>query len=202
MRKVKVGILGVGAIGSVMASQLFANQNIDLHYFNRSPKKEIRLQSPIRFFDFKINTQTELSEKIEMDWLIICLKEYHFKEAGNWFEKLIFPKTKIAVVRNGINLKEPLLPYAHESQILEGMIDCPTQLDSDGNFHQLKNGIITLPAGHLADQFQVLFQNQNISIRQVDNFKSENWKKLIESAALGAITCLAGETCWIFEDKF
>ena len=34
-----------------------------------------------------------------------------------------------------------------------------------------------------------------------DDFKTESWKKLCESAALGAILCLSGETCWIFEDE-
>ena len=201
MEKTKIGILGVGAIGSVIACHLFDNQKIELLYFNRSAKTEIRLQTSDHFFDLKIKTQQTISQKIDLDWLIICLKEYHFQKARIWFKNLISTNTKIAVIRNGIELKKPLLPYSLESQILECMIDCPTQLDSDGNIIQLRNPIITSISGGLTMKFQVLFSNKNIKFRTVIDFKTENWKKLIESASLGAITCLTGETCWIFKDK-
>lgn len=201
MKKTKIGILGVGAIGSVMASQLFDHPNVNLFYFNRSPKTKIRLQAPQRFFDFKIKVETNFFEKMELDWLIICLKEYHFQSAQNWFEKLISPKTKIAIIRNGIELKEPLLVFAKENQILECMINCPTQPSKNNDYQQLSIPIITIPQGDLATNFQHLFKSREIQFRQVKDFNTENWKKLLESASLGAITCLTGETCWIFEDE-
>ena len=37
-------------------------------------------------------------------------------------------------------------------------------------------------------------------IHQVKDFKTESWKKLCESATLGAILCLHNDTCHIFKD--
>ena len=59
--------------------------------------------------------------------------------------------------------------------------------------------MITTSKVDLAIDFQHPFKNKDFQFRQVEDFKPENWKKLLESACLGAITCLTGETCWIFE---
>ena len=136
-----------------------------------------------------------------LDWLIICLKEYHYSAAEKWFSDLISPVTKVAVVRNGIHLKEPLLPYCPADQILETMIDCPTQKIANGRFKQYKTPVITAPQIRLAQEFAQLFRSKDINFNLIEDFKTANWKKLCESTALGAITCLSGETCWIFQDE-
>ena len=39
-----------------------------------------------------------------------------------------------------------------------------------------------------------------IEIYQVKDYLTVNWKKIIESSALGGILALSGETAWIFRD--
>ena len=46
-----------------------------------------------------------------------------------------------------------------------------------------------------------LFSTDKFEINCVEDYHTENWKKLIESATLGALLCLTGETCWIFKDE-
>ena len=196
-----VGILGVGAIGSVIAKELSINQNLELFFFNRSEKKEIQVQFKNKIYQLNTTNSYEFSPKNQLDWLVICLKEYHFTDAKDWFQKLIFPKTKIVVIRNGMELKTPLLPYASEDRILECMIDCPVQLDKNGIYQQMKNVQLSSLSGELSLEFKNLFFNKKFSLQQFRDFKTAAWKKLIESASLGAITCLTGETCWIFEKK-
>jgi len=196
-----IGILGVGAIGSVISKELSFNKNIELFFFHRSEKKEIHIQSEDEFYHLNTTNSFENLGQDQLDWLIICLKEYHFEGAKDWFEKLIFPKTKIVVIRNGIELKKPILPYAKEDHILECMIDCPVQKKQNGIYLQMKNIQLASASGDLANDFKSLFCNKKISLQQFEDFKTTTWKKLIESASLGAITCLTGETCWIFEKK-
>jgi 2-dehydropantoate 2-reductase len=153
------------------------------------------------FYSIPLSIQQDIFIPIKLDWLIICLKEHQFEEAKNLLQKLISRKTKIAIIRNGMELKEPLLPFATEDQILECMINCPTQPDKNQVYQQLGNAMITTAKVDLAIDFQHLFKNKDFQFRQVEDFKPENWKKLLESACLGAITCLTGETCWIFEEE-
>jgi 2-dehydropantoate 2-reductase len=201
MKKTKVGILGIGAIGSVIITGLFKNENLELHHFNRSKKEMAMIQFHDTFYSIPLNIQQDIFIPIKLDWLIICLKEHQFADAKNLFQKLISRKTKIAIIRNGMELKEPLLPFATEDQILECMINCPTQPNETQVYQQLGNPMITSAKVDLAIDFQHLFKNKDFQFLQVEDFKTENWKKLLESACLGAITCLTGETCWVFEDE-
>ena len=201
MKKTKIGILGIGAIGSVILTGLFPNENLELHHFNRSKKKMAKIQFFDTFYSIPLNIQQDIFIPIKLDWLIICLKEHQFEDAKNLLQKLISRKTKIAIIRNGIELKDPLLLFAKEDHILECMINCPTQPDENQVYQQMGYPIITSSVGDLANEFQSLFKNKDFKFQQVEDFKTENWKKLLESASLGAITCLTGETCWIFEDK-
>lgn len=201
MKKTKVGILGIGAIGSIIITGLFKNENLELHHFNRSIKEMTMVQFYDTFYSFPLDIKQDIYVPLKLDWLIICLKEHQFEDAKNLFQKLISRKTKIAIIRNGIELKEPLLPFATENHILECMINCPTQPDENQVYQQMGNPIITLAQKDLASEFQTLFKNNDFQFRQVEDLKTKSWEKLLESASLGAITCLAGETCWIFEDE-
>jgi len=201
MKKSSVGILGIGAIGSVISSLLFEKEELELFHFNRSKKEEIKIKTPTKELAYPIDCQTDTIKKQKLKWLIICLKEHHYQDAKNWFEKLIDSKTKVAVIRNGLNLKTPILPFSDESQILECMIDCPTQLDSKGIYQQFSKAKITTPNSDLAIKFSNLFNKKKIDFYQVDDFKTASWEKLIESASLGAITCLNLKTCEIFNDS-
>ena len=89
MEKISVGILGIGAIGSVISSILFENKELDLHFFNRSPRQNLKIKKGDNFRELAIKCETELTDSIPLDWLIICLKEHQFISADGWFEQLI-----------------------------------------------------------------------------------------------------------------
>ncbi len=201
MRKTYIGILGIGAIGSVIASLLHKTASNKFFYYNRSSKNSIKIKSENNTFTIPIHVETSIVGSPDLDWLIICLKEHQYIDATIWFQKLINSKTKVVVIRNGVKLKEPLLKFTSEQNILECIIDCPVQPIENGFYQQLKKPIITLPNNILATSFQKLLNTNQCEIKITSDFKTENWRKLCESAALGAILCLSGETCWIFKDE-
>lgn len=193
-----IGVLGIGAIGTVVSLSLKDNNTI--YYFNRSQKASLKLQ----FLNENIQKPISLSipdNTIILDWLIICLKEYHYKDASNVFKKLINKNTKVAVIRNGINLKEYILPFSRLDNIIECIIDCPTQELKKNHFTQLKKGIITLNRNCNLFNFDSLFNTYNLEFNFSNDFKTYSWIKLIESSALGSILCLSGKTSEIFLDK-
>jgi 2-dehydropantoate 2-reductase len=198
MEKLRIGILGVGAIGSVLSFKI--NDQHETYYYNRSNKSKIVVQDEKRVKKKEI-TLSNSKESTKLDWLLICLKEYHFIGAEKDLKCLIDTNTKIAVIRNGIDLKKPILKYTSEEKIIECMIDCPTQITKEGYYHQLRKPVITTGKNELSSEFPTIFTTDGIEIRQVEDYLTENWKKLIESSALGGILALSGEPCWIFEDQ-
>lgn len=194
----RIGILGIGAIGSVLSLKL--TDNDDYFYFNRSVKKNIEVRFEERILQ-KIIELSKVNSSYNLDWLILCLKEYQFEEAQYDIEKLIGVQTKVIVIRNGIDLKAPILKYTKDENILECMIDCPVQKTNQGHFIQIHKPIITIKKGNLATEFKGIFREHQIEIKQVDDYKTQNWMKIIESSALGGLLALSGETTWIFQDQ-
>lgn len=197
--KNKIGILGVGAIGSVLSYELLKKDKNELFYFSRTKKNYLKISSNDFQFEIKINVETTITNSPNLDWLIICLKEHQYSGARNWFWQLIHPKMDIAIVRNGLGLKESISHFTSQNNILECIIDCPTQLNENQYYEPLYLPIITTTEGPLAAKFESLFNK--IEIRRTDDFKTASWKKLCESSSLGAILCLSGETCWIFKNE-
>ena len=196
----KFGIFGMGAIGHVLAQSLWHHRD-DLVFFNRSQKDEFRFKYEKIIIEKPIDVIATSQPMNSLDWLVICLKEYHYKRAIPWLQKLISANTKVVIVRNGLDLKDPLLPYFNPSQILETIIDAPTQMNSDGFYEMLRSPKLLLPDISLAAEFQKLINQDFLSVQLVADFKTKQWEKLIESASLGALLALSGETCWIFEDE-
>lgn len=196
-----IGILGIGAIGTVIAYNLVRYSCHRLLFFNRTPKNGLKLVYKEETHSSYIKTIIHPVENIELDWLIICLKEHQFETAQNWWPFLIQKKTKVVVIRNGLRHIEPLLSFVRSKNILPAIIDCPTQPLQLGFYEQIRKAQITLPDSNLAKDFASLFQPKEITFILEADFKTSSWKKLCESAALGAILCLSGETCWIFQDE-
>ena len=193
----KVGLLGIGAIGSVIAHCI--DPVHDIYYYNRSDKTKIEIIKGGTLYSKDI-VLSDAAENVPLDWLLICLKEYHYKEAHGILQSLITQQTKVAVIRNGINIKESILKYTSADNIIECIIDCPTQLQSDGVYHNLYDPIIKLESGIITPSFRRLFIPRLLKIIEVEDYHTESWKKLIESSALGSILCLTGQTCCIFRD--
>lgn len=193
-----IGIFGIGCIGSILTKYLVLNNSNNYFFFNRSQKTEIYIVYENR--ETKIPIQ--LSNRIDynLDWLIICLKEYQIQDALPRIKQLIHPNTKIAIFRNGIHLTEDFINVTSPENILETNIDCPTQKVKKGKYIQFKTPKITLPKTILAKEFSLLFTHTRIDLIQTRNFKTEQWKKLIESSSLGSIQALALKPCIVFKD--
>lgn len=197
----QVGILGLGAIGHVIGAQLFQKSGIRLYFFNRSPRKKLQIQLPHgQELDHEISCMY-YPQPVQLDWLVICLKAYHYSGASAWFKHLIGPETKVVVIRNGLQLTAPLSAYTSLSKLMPCLIDCPTQLADDGGYQQFQVARLMIPPHALAAEFEALFSPTAMTIEVVSDFKTTSWKKLCASAALGAITCLSGQPCRVFREE-
>ena len=199
--KNKIAIIGLGSIGSVLAKTLIPNQDHSLFFYTRTIKTEIKIEynSQLKILPVKCETAPYSNEKL--DWVIVCLKAHQIQSASSIFVSLIGKNTKVAVIRNGINLIDDFLPYTSPENILPCIIDCPVQPKENNIYWQIKHPIISTKTSDLADVFSNIFHSDELTVNQVEDFKTVIWKKLIESAALGSILCLTGQTCHIFQDS-
>jgi len=194
----KIAIFGLGAIGSVLTKYLLVNKKNQLFFFNRSPLKEIQIIFEGQIQNYSI--ELERSSEVKFDWMIVCLKTYHIPGAKNAIKQLVGPETKLVVFRNGLALASDFQDILPSKNILETIIDCPIQQQSNETYLQLRLPKIILPNCPLAKEFNLLFESTGIDLRLMDKFKQSQWKKLIESAALGALQVLHEKPCLIFKN--
>lgn len=199
--QIKIGIVGLGAIGSVIAKALHSNEKVELFYYTKTPKTEINVKYDSKITTFPINCESLSGSGIELDWVIVCLKAHQFQSAHHLLKSLIVDDTKAVVIRNGINLAEDMTAFTKIDMILPCIIDCPVQPDDEGYYIQLKHPVITTLETDLSTDFEILFPKHELSVIRSIDFKTDMWKKIIESASIGGLQCLTRQTCLIFKNE-
>lgn len=171
-----------------------------MHYYNRSFKDEVVVEYNGVISNFKIRTHSQRFDDTEYEWLIVCLKTYDFVQAHPLLTALTTSKTQILVIRNGLRHEQDFQNIVEKEKIVPAIIDCPTQKMKDNSYKHFYPPIITIPNASPSQDISNFFNPSTAKIRVVKDFKTEAWKKVIESSALGSILCLQNRTCEIFQD--
>lgn len=137
---------------------------------------------------------------MNLDWLLICIKEYDYEKALNDLQLIISRDTKVVCIRNGLNHYESLDGICEWEQVLECIIDCSVQPNANGYYIQKSPAKLSMPYNTLSRDIPHIFEEGLLEILQVNNFHTLAWKKLIESASLGAVTCLFGQPVSVFKN--
>ena len=194
-----IGILGIGAIGSLLTKYLIRNRANRYFYYNRSKKNRILIEFEGKRDDISIEV---INHQVQnLDWLIVCIKEYHFQDAIPILNKLIGQQTKVAIFQNGINLTDRYKQFSNPSKLLETIIDCPVQRIYPNEYKQIRIPKITLPDNLISDEFIKLFKEPPIVFTKSDRFDELQWIKLIESSSIGSIQSISGMPCSVFQNE-
>ncbi len=197
--KLKVAVVGTGAIGTVIGHALNNRPDLELYFLNRSPRTTLTLQ----YRERTVFNPVQLSDPGDLpvlDWCILCLKEYQYAKARPILSQVLSPSTNAVVLRNGLKHQQSLAGLHPEEQILPAIIDAPTQLREGGGYHQLKKGVITVPAGPLGKMVADLCISDHVVVELTADFHTACWQKVISSASLGGILALTGQTCVVLQD--
>lgn len=196
----RVGIVGLGCIGSVIAKYLSQDKSILVHYFSKTPKTNISIKQLNSTKSLSVQLSKPSTFKTELDWIFICLKKYHYQEAQQTFGQLINPKTKVVVLRNGLNLRQDFLEYTNRDKILETIIDSPINRLSTNSYLQYRIPKFFVEKTKLSEAFKHLLRNTEIEIVFTKDFKTAQWKKLIESVCSGSIQTITRRKAEVFRD--
>ncbi len=194
-----IGIFGVGAIGSLLSKYLIQNDKNKCFFFNRSLKKEIKISFHNRVKVIPLEISKDNNH--HLDWLIICLKEYHFEDAIPMLTKLIKANTRVAVFQNGVDLSTRYHRYTKLENILETIIDCPIQRVQSSEFIQFIIPKVTLPKKTISEYFIQLFKGTEMDFEITEGFQEAQWIKLIESSSIGSIQSYTRQPCSIFQNE-
>lgn len=196
----RVAIVGVGAIGGVVASLLQSAGRHELVLCVRRPLKELVVETPGIGLRSDMNEEIRREMRIEatilnqpeeappVDWVFVATKAYDAAGAARWLEFLGAQGAPVAVLQNGVEHRERFAPYVAADRIVPVIVDCPAERrpgQSDGVERVVQRGPMSLkvPGNERGEAFVELFSGTAADAAVVDDWTTVAWRKLCHNAA-------------------
>ncbi len=196
----QVAVVGVGAIGGVLASQLQTTGSHEITLCTRRAMEALTVNTPDGVVIVKARNLTDPKQADAVDWVLVATKTYDAESTGVWLHRLANAETRLAVVQNGVEHRERFAPYVDAERIVPVVIDCPVERQADGTVVQRGKVTMKVQEGPLGAEFKNLFRGSKAEIELVDDFKTAAWRKLCTNAA-GAINALTMKPAGVFHDE-
>jgi 2-dehydropantoate 2-reductase len=196
----RVAVVGVGAIGGVLAALLETTGLHEITLCTRRSVAQLTVKTPDG--DVKVNARnlTYPDQADAVDWVLVATKTYDAAGAGEWLRGLARNGAAVAVVQNGVEHRERLTPYVDAERIVPVVIDCPVERQADGTVVQRGKVTMKVEQGPLAAEFKQLFLGSKVDVELVADFKTAAWRKLCTNAA-GAINALTLKPAGVFHNE-
>ena len=178
-----------GAIGATLAAWLAQDDRHDVAVAARTPFESIEVTTPEGVIHAKPRVFTEFNQARHVDWVLVATKAYDSDSAALWFPTACGPRTRVAVIQNGVEQVERFAKYFDAARIVPVMIDLPAERLAPGRTVQRGPAHIVVPAGPNGADFVKLFGHTNFDVQQSGDFVTAVWKKLCLNSA-GAVSAV------------
>ena len=195
----RIAIVGVGAIGSVIAALLESIERHDLVLCTRRPLAYLNVETPEGRNNISYTNHTDPSQVEPVDWVIVATKTYDARGAGAWVKHLCKQGVPVAVIQNGVEHRERFAPYSPAELIVPVIIDCPAERRTPESVHQRGPVELFIQSDVLGRSFAALLQGSAAQITLTADFVSAAWRKLCVNSA-GSISALLGKPAGVFRD--
>jgi 2-dehydropantoate 2-reductase len=185
----KIAIVGVGAIGGVVAALLQQAGRHEVTLCTRRPLSELSVETPDGTVQIDMANVIDSGDAPMVDWVMVATKAYDVAGAAKWLERLCANGAPVAVLQNGVEHRERFSPYVPMQSILPVMVDCPAERRSPGRVIQRGVMHLKVPEGVEGSAFVDLFRDSAADISVVADFKTVAWRKLCFNSA-GVLSAL------------
>jgi 2-dehydropantoate 2-reductase len=182
-------LIGPGAIGATLATWLAQDGRHEVAVAARTAFDSLEVQTPEGEIRAMPRVYTEVGQARSVDWVLIATKAYDSDAAARWFPSACGPRTRVAVIQNGVEHVARFEKYIEPARIVPVMIDMPADRLSPGRTIQRGPAHMVVPAGPNGAEFLQLFAHTNFDAKATDDFVSAVWRKLClnSSGALCAV---------------
>ncbi|HEV2708729.1 MAG TPA: 2-dehydropantoate 2-reductase [Edaphobacter sp.] len=179
----RIAIIGVGAIGGVIAALLQQAGRHEVVLCVRRPLAGLTVDTPDGPVEVQATVLTDPAEARAVDWVLVATKAYDVAGAAKWLERLRAEGAPVAVLQNGVEHRERFAPYVPMDSILPVIVDCPAERQAPERVHQRGVMHLKAPEGELGRAFVELFAGTAADAAVVSDFVTVAWRKLCHNAA-------------------
>jgi 2-dehydropantoate 2-reductase len=221
----RVAIVGVGAIGGVIASLLQQAGRHQITLCTRRPLGQLTVHTPHGEIQVQATNLTDPASAAPVDWVLVATKTYDTEGAARWVQPLASAGAPVAVIQNGVEHRERFASIVPQQRTLPVIIDCPVERHPDGLVVQRGDVKMNVESGTLATgfaslftpsiegvelvskslttsqngQFEVRFKQSTVTIDLTTDFLTAAWRKLCFNSA-GAISALTLQPAGVLRD--
>lgn len=178
----RIAIIGVGAIGSVIAALLQQSGRHEVILCTRRPLPELLVETPGGPVYIHAAVFTDPETAPPVDWVLIATKAYDVAGASRWLERLRAHGAPVAVLQNGVEHRERFAPYVPMQLIVPVIVDCPAERRSPERVIQRGPMSLKAPADDQGQAFVELFSGSPANAAVVPDFVTVAWRKLCHNA--------------------
>jgi len=178
----RIAIIGVGAIGSVIAALLQQSGRHEVILCTRRPLPELLVETPNGPLQIHATVFTDPDTAPAVDWVLVATKAYDVDGAARWLERLRTQGAPVAVLQNGVEHRERFAPYVPTQSIVPVIVDCPAERRSPERVIQRGTMYLKAQADDLGCAFVELFAGTPADAVVVPDFVTVAWRKLCHNA--------------------
>ena len=196
----RIAIIGVGAIGSVIAALLQQTGRHELMLCTRRPLPELLVETPDGPVEVHAEVLTDPAQATAVDWLLVATKAYDVETAAKWLPGLRANNAPVAVLQNGVEHRERFAPYVPLDAILPVVVDCPAERKSPSHVVQRGTMYLKAPSNDLGQAFVGLFAGSSADAITVPDINTVAWRKLCHNA-VGVLPTLLLQPQGVLRDE-
>ncbi len=188
----EVAVIGVGAIGGLLAAELIAAGN-DVTLCGRSPVERLVVERDEAPRDFVVHTHTDPDEVGPVPYVIVALKGHDNEAANPWLERLVAPGTVVLVVQNGVEHERGI-----RTPVVPAIIVAATERTAPGRMvHRAGNRLTVAPGG---EAFAGLLAGSVLEVVVEPDFKTAAWRKLLSNLGANPLTAITQRRSDVFRE--
>lgn len=196
----RIAIVGPGAIGSVIAVQLYHSGRHEIILCSRRPMDGLRVQTADAIVSFAPPVLTNPAQTIAVDWVLVTTKACDAAGAAAWINALCADGAPAAILQNGVEHRERFAGHVEKADLVPVIVDCPAERSSLGDVRQRGPARLTVFNDRLGREFAELFAQTPVSVTATDDFTTAAWRKLCLNAP-GIIPALLRQPSRVMRDE-
>jgi 2-dehydropantoate 2-reductase len=187
-----IAVVGLGAIGGVIAGCLAALDRYDVIVCTRSPIERLVVERPDDVVDVPIRSLTDPAKAAPVDWVLLATKVHQTPSVAPWLVRLCGPEARVATLQNGIDPADRLAPFVGATAIVPSVVYYNGERLAPDRVRLRRTGAyeLAVPDDPDGQAFAGLLDGSPLRVLRSADFATLAWRKLLINAVANPITAL------------
>src|SRR5256885_16441378 len=117
-----IAVVGLGSIGGVITGLLRAADRHDVVACVRRPIERLTVERAEGAIEVPLRALTDPAQAEQSDWVLLCTKAQDTPSSAPWLKRLCGPRTRVAVLQNGIGHVDRLKPLVGNAIVVPTLV--------------------------------------------------------------------------------